>query len=230
MIIEKLTPGGEAELPGAMLHDWRGTAFVRGATVADFERLMKNFDAYPQRFAPQVMQTKILTRQDGGEPGHFTVSMRVRQHHVITVVMDTTYDTTFGRLDASHAYSISRSTHISEIGSPGTAKEHALSGSEEHGFLWRLNTYWSYEERDGGLYMQIESISLTRSIPAGLGWVDSAVRGERAARVAGVYAARGLQRVTQIAGDTEGDEHEIEHRNSRRIRGHSNPRDASTAL
>ena len=35
----------------------------------------------------------------------------------------------------------------------------------------RLNTYWSYEERDGGLYMQIESVSLSRSIPNGLAWI-----------------------------------------------------------
>lgn len=171
LIIDKLTPTRETELPGALLHDWRGAAFVRGVTVADFERLMKNFDAYPQRFSPQVSEAKILTKQGGGDPSHFTVSIRVRQHHVITVVMDTTYDVTFERLDAQHAYSISRSMRVSEIGSPGTAKEHALSGSEEHGFLWRLNTYWSCEERDGGLYVQIESLSLTRSIPAGLGWV-----------------------------------------------------------
>ncbi len=171
LIIEKLTPEKEAELPGAMLHDWRGTAFIHGASVTDFERLMKNFDAYPQVFSPQVMQAKILTKQNGADPGHFTVLMRVRQHHVITVVLDTTYAVTFGRLDAQHAYSISRSTRISEISSPGTAKEHALSGSEEHGFLWRLNTYWSCEERDGGIYVQIESVSLTRSIPAGLGWI-----------------------------------------------------------
>jgi hypothetical protein len=170
-IIEKLTSAEKEEIPGAMLHDWRGTAFVRGATVADFERLMKNFEAYPQRFSPQVTQARILTKQGGGDPSHFTVLLRVRQHHVITVVMDTTYDVRFGRLDAQHAYSISRSTRVSEIGSPGTAKEHALSGSEEHGFLWRLNTYWSCEERDGGLYMEIQSVSLTRSIPAGLGWV-----------------------------------------------------------
>jgi hypothetical protein len=171
LIIEKITPAGEAEMPGALLHDWRGTAFVRGATLADFERLMKNLDAYPQRFSPQVMQARILTKQVGGDPSHFTISMRVRQHHVITVVMDTNYDVTYRRLDTLHAYSISRSTRIAEIGSAGAAKERALSGSEEHGFLWRLNTYWGYEERDGGLYMQIESVSLTRSIPAGLGWV-----------------------------------------------------------
>jgi galactose mutarotase-like enzyme len=85
--------------------------------------------------------------------------------------MDTTYDVAFGRLDAQHGYSISWSTQISEIDAAGTGKERALNASEEHGFLWRLNTYWSYEERDGGLYIQIESVSLTRSIPTGLGWI-----------------------------------------------------------
>ena len=48
--------------------------------------------------------------------------------------------------------------------------ERTLSANEEHGYLWRMNTYWSYEERDGGLYLQIEAVSLTRSIPHGLGW------------------------------------------------------------
>jgi len=96
--------------------------------------------------------------------------MRVRQRHVLTVVMDTAYDVTFARLDPLHGYSISRSTQITEIDSPGTRHERELTSSEEHGFLWRLNTYWSYEEHDGGLYMQIESVSLTRSIPTGLGW------------------------------------------------------------
>jgi hypothetical protein len=96
--------------------------------------------------------------------------MRVRQKHVLTVVMDTTYDVTFGRLDAQRGYSTSRSTQIAEIDSPGTAHERSLGPGEEHGFLWRMNTYWSYEERDGGLYIQIESVTLSRSIPTGLGW------------------------------------------------------------
>ena len=168
VVIEQLARGKEAELPGALLHHWRGTAFVQGARAADFEQLMKNFNGYPRTFAPQVVRASILMPEK--DANHFTATMRVRQHHVITVVMDPTYDVQFGRLDAQHGYSISRSTKITEIDAPGTAKEHALSESEEHGFLWRMNTYWSYEERDGGLYMQVESISLTRAIPTGLGW------------------------------------------------------------
>ena len=169
-IIENLSPTGDADPAGALLHHWRGTAFVPGVTAEDFEQLMKNFDAYPQHFAPHVTRAKILSPYSGPIPDQFIASMRVRQTHVITVVMDTTDEVNFGRLDASHGYSISRSTRIDEISSPGTPKEHALPPTEEHGFLWRLNTYWSYEERDGGLYMQIESISMTHEIPTGLGW------------------------------------------------------------
>jgi hypothetical protein len=97
-------------------------------------------------------------------------TMRVRQQHVITVVMDTRYDVSFGRLDAQHGYSISRSSRIDEIASPGTSAEHVLNAEQEHGFLWRQNTYWSYAERDGGVYVQVESVSLSRAIPRGLAW------------------------------------------------------------
>lgn len=169
VVIEKLTPD-KGEVPGGLLHDWRGTAFVKGATAADFARLMKNFSGYPQMYSPEVVRARVVSPQSRPVPDHFTSEMRVRQKHVITVVLDTTYDVTYGRLDPRHGYSISKSTKISEIEDSGTPKERALAPDKEHGYLWRLNTYWSFEERDGGLYMQIESISLTRGIPPGLGW------------------------------------------------------------
>ncbi len=171
LIVEDLTPGGGKEVGGALLHDWRGTAFAPGAKAADFERVMKDFGDYPQRFSPQVVRARLLNQQ--GE--RYQVAMRVKQKHILTVVMDTNYDVTFARADlrganASRGYSISRSTEVAEIDAPGTAQERALSPGEDHGFLWRMNTYWSYEECDGGLYMQVESVSLTRSVPVGLGW------------------------------------------------------------
>jgi hypothetical protein len=166
LIIEKVTPSTDANFSGALLHHWRGTAFAPGAKAADFERLVRDFNSYPQHFSPQVLHAKVLTQ--GGD--RMQAWMRVRQKHVITVVMDTTYDITFGQLDVQHGYSSSQSTRISEIEAAGTAVERTLSGNEDHGFLWRLNTYWSYVERDGGLYLQIEAISLTRSIPRGVGW------------------------------------------------------------
>lgn len=166
-IVEKLTPATGAEVSGSLLHHWRGTAFVPGAHAADFVRIMQDYSSYPRTFAPEIVRAS-LTAHHGDR---FAASMRVRQKHVITVVMDTAYDITYGRLDPQHGYSISHSTRISEIDHPGTPAERALTPSQEHGFLWRLNTYWSYAEQDGGLYLQVEAVSLTRSIPHGLGWV-----------------------------------------------------------
>jgi hypothetical protein len=164
LLIEKITT---PTAPGALLHDWRATAFVPNATVADFEHLLQDFSAYPQNFAPQIVSSIVLSRT----PTDTLLRLRTRQHHVITVVLDTTCDVTFASLDPTpgvpgqlagwggHGYSISRSTRIDQITPTG-----------DDGFLYRLNTYWTYEQRDGGLYLQIESLSLTRSIPHGLAW------------------------------------------------------------
>jgi hypothetical protein len=167
VVIEQLTPATGMNLPGALVHDWRGTAFFPGATAADFERVLRDFEAYPRYYSPEVTRANVLLRQGD----HYQMTMRVVQHHILTVVTDGTYDVTFSRLDAQHGYSASHSTKIEEIEAPGTARERALTPSEQRGFLWRMDTYWNYEEGDGGLYIQIESVSLTRSIPTGLGWL-----------------------------------------------------------
>ncbi len=165
LVISHLTPAG-GDPPGAIIHHWRATAFAPGAHIADLERTLRDFPDYSHIYATQVVRAAILSQQGD----RYRVSMRLRQQHVITVVLDTTYDVTFARPDARHLYTLSRSTQVSEIESAGTAHERALSPADDHGFLWRINTYWSCEERDDGLYLQVESISLTRSIPAGLGW------------------------------------------------------------
>ena len=128
---------------------------------------MQDYNSYPRHFSPQVLAAKRLTTNGG----HMQVWMRVRQQHILTVVMDTAYDVTWTKVDQQRGYSASHSTKISEIENPGTNSERALDADHGHGFLWRQNTYWTYEERGGGLYLQVESVSLTRAIPLGLDWI-----------------------------------------------------------
>ena len=165
LLIENLTPASQPS--DALLHHWRATTFVPNATPADFERLLRDITAYPHNFAPEILASTVLTQT----PTHTLLRLRTRQHHVITVILDTTCDVTFASLDPAsgvpgqlagwggRGYSISRSTRIDQI-----------SPTNLDGFLYRLNTYWSYEQRDGGLYLQLESLSLTRAIPRGLAW------------------------------------------------------------
>lgn len=164
VVVEKLGPAGDP--PGAMLHHWRARAFVRGARAADLERVLRDVAAYPRMYAPQVERARVTAAQGD----KLRTTMRVRQKHVLTVVMDTDYDVEFGRVDAGRGWCWSRSTRVAEISSPGGARERALGPGEEHGFLWRQNTYWSWAEADEGLYLELESVTLTRAIPTGLGW------------------------------------------------------------
>lgn len=163
--VENLTPG-DGEVAGGMLHHWRGTAFAPGARAADFERVIRDIGRYPEIYAPQVVSARVL----GGAGDRRRMTMRVKQKHVITVVLETDYDVTSGKSGPGVGWSASRSTAVREIADADTPREHALGHGEDHGFLWRLNSYWTYEERNGGLLLRLESVSLTRRVPAGLGW------------------------------------------------------------
>ena len=47
----------------------------------------------------------------------------------------------------------------------------AKPDGQENGFMWRLNTYWRFLERDGGTYIQCESLTLSRDVPFALSWI-----------------------------------------------------------
>lgn len=166
VVIEK---NGEAplQIPDGLIHDWAGTVFIPRATVVQVLSLIQDYDHSSRYYSPDVIQSRLVSHQ--GDDFH--VFMRLKKHKVVTVVLDTEYDVHYARLDAAHRYSNSRSTRIREIADPGTPTEHALSAGNDHGFMWRLNSYWAFEQIGDGVIVECEAISLTRDIPSGLGWM-----------------------------------------------------------
>jgi len=155
------------KLPGALVHHWVGTAFVPSATLAQTLAVVRDYDHLWQYYQPEVVRSKLLSQQGDD----LRISMRLRKHKAVTVVLDTEYAVHNGQLDPEHRYGISRSAHIVELANPDQADEHPLPEGHDHGFLWRLNTYWSYVQTSDGVFMQCEAISLTRDVPSGLGWL-----------------------------------------------------------
>ena len=153
--------------PGAMIHHWMGTVLIPGATLAQVLRTIQDYDSHQKYFSPEVVRSLTL-RHDGDD---FMIYLRLRRKKVITVVLDTEHQVHYHRIDASRAYSESRSTRIAELDHAGEAAERALPPGDDHGFLWRLNSYWRFAETREGVYVQCEAVSLTRDIPTGLGWL-----------------------------------------------------------
>jgi hypothetical protein len=170
VIIERLeTRDGSKSIdfPGALLHHWVGLVFVPGGHLSEAVALMQDYDRHSTVFAPAIRSSKILEQRDQ----HFRVALRFFVKKVIGVTMDTENDAQFFKAASDRAYSRIRSTRISEIADAGTATEHPVPPGQENGFMWRLNTYWRFLERDGGTYIQCESLTLSRDVPFALAWI-----------------------------------------------------------
>ena len=159
--------GRDHDVPGGMIHDWQGLVFIPGARLGNVLRVLQDYDHHATYFAPDVERSFIETH----DSDHYLVFMRFRRHKVVTVVLDTEQDIHYFRDSASRAHSRSSAVRIAQVQNPGESDERERSPGDDDGFLWRMETWWRMEERDGGVYVQNEAVTLTRDIPTGLGWL-----------------------------------------------------------
>jgi hypothetical protein len=165
--METLDGGASIPVPGGLIHHWIGVVFIPRAGLQQTLALLQNYDEHSRIYSPRVLRSKLI--QHNGDD--FKVFLRLRDTNIVTVVLDTEYDVHYVRIDQARACSQSYSTRVAEVESSGQRDEHEKPVGHDNGYLWRLNSYWRFWERDGGAYVQLEAISLTRDIPDGLGWL-----------------------------------------------------------
>ncbi|MEO7156946.1 MAG: hypothetical protein ABI039_05250, partial [Vicinamibacterales bacterium] len=154
----------EVSIEGGLINHWRGTVFVPNVTLDAMLKVLQEpqSDKHKQE---DVLSSRVVSR-DGDKQKVF---LRLRRTKFVTVVYDTEYDVEYKRVDAERAWSNSISTKVVEIENAGTPTERALPEGNDSGFMWRLNSYWRYKQVDGGVLVEIESLTLSRSLPAIIG-------------------------------------------------------------
>ena len=162
VLSEPVIGKGDIQVPDGLIHDWIGAVFLPGVTVAQTLRFMEDYDNHKRYYQPEVVDSKLVSR-DGND---YHIFMRLLKKKILTVVLNTYHDVHYTELDDHRWYSRSYSTRIAELDG-----DRELPPGHDHGFLWRLNSYWRFAERDGGVYVECEAISLTRDVPVGLGWL-----------------------------------------------------------
>jgi hypothetical protein len=163
-------PSGEkalTQVESGLIHDWVGAVFIPGVTLERTLALVRDYDRHKDYYKPEVIDSRVLSHQDNA----YRIYLRLRKKQVITVVLDTEHAVEYFPLDQTHWRSASRTTRISEVENAGKPDERILPPGSGEGFLWRLNSYWRFQERDGGTWVECEAISLTRDIPTGLNWI-----------------------------------------------------------
>jgi len=154
-------------VPGGLIHDWIGAVFVPAVTLAKTLALIQDYDHNHDNYKPEVLASRLVSR-NGND---FKVYLRLMKREIVTVILDTDYDVRYFPLDGGRCHSRAYSTRIAEVENAGKRDERLLPPGRDDGYLWRLYSYWRFQERDGGVYIECEAISLTRAIPVGLGWL-----------------------------------------------------------
>jgi hypothetical protein len=156
------------KVPSGLIHDWFGAAFVRGITLNQVLSVLRDYDHYKDFYHPTVVGSKTLST-DGLED-RFSMVL-VNNSLVIETALASDYKCRYFRVSDRRWYSVSESTRIQEIENRGTSSEHMLLDGEGKGLLWRLFSITRFEERDGGVYIELEAIALSRDIPVSLRWM-----------------------------------------------------------
>ena len=154
------------QVPNGLIHDWIGAVLIPGKTVEDTLALIQDYGNHKNIYKPEVIASRLISRHDND----FQIYLRLLKKKIITVVLDTDHEVHYRSLDRARWVCRSRTTRIAEVENAGSTKERVLPPDTGYGFLWRLYTYWRFQARDGGVYVECRAISLTRDVPFGLGW------------------------------------------------------------
>lgn len=166
IVIEGARNKGTTEIKNGLIHDWWGAVFIPAATLPKTLTVVKDYPRHDIIYKPEVAAARILSRQGDD----FRVYLRiVKAKFLVSAVLNSEHEIQFVQLDPTRIYSRSYSRRISEVSDPGKPSEHELPVGKDRGLLWRMNGYWFFDERDGGVYVESEAVSLSRDIPFGMG-------------------------------------------------------------
>jgi hypothetical protein len=154
-------------IPSGLVHHWAGVVFIPKATLSETDAVLNDYVNEPEIYKPEVRRAKLI-EQNGDES---KICIQFYNKSIITVVLNEYSDVMETHLGNTRIQSVSRSTRIAEVVNPGTPDEHERADGGDHGYMWRLYSYWRLEEKDGGVYVQNESITLTRTVPTWLAWL-----------------------------------------------------------
>jgi hypothetical protein len=148
------------EIPDGMVHHWRGFIFIPGVTLDDVLFRVENPTAENVK-QEDVKDSRLLEKS----PGQLRLFLKLQRSKIVTVVYNTEHLIKYSKHSNAAAWSSSIATRIREIENFQKQDEREKPEGQDSGFLWKLNSYWRYQQIHGGVIVECESMTLSRSIP-----------------------------------------------------------------
>lgn len=168
ILVAPVEPGTPKRVPSGLIHDWVATAFIPNATIHEVFGTLRDYDHYKYVYHPGVADSRLS--MSTGEEDRYSLLL-INKSVVAKTALDSEYRTRYFQVSEHRWYSVTESTRIQQIEGYGTAEAHMLPADEGTGLIWRLRSITRYEERGGGVLLQVEAIVLSRDVPSALRWM-----------------------------------------------------------
>lgn len=158
--------GQRIRVPKGAIHHWRASVLIPDVTLDDvLHGLIVAIE--PSDLQDDVVESRVIER-DGDRLHLF---LRLRRRQLVTVDYNTEHRAVYTRHGPDEASSRTTAVRIAELENVGSPDEREKPVGQDRGFLWRLHTYWRYQQVDEGVIAECESVTLSRGIPRLLGWM-----------------------------------------------------------
>ncbi len=161
-------------VPSGLIHRWIGAVFLPDTKLADVLSIAHDYDHYKEFYKPTVIDSKSL----GNTGACDKYSMLLTNQEVVaSTALDSEYEVCYHQIDERRWYSVARTTRVQEVRHYGRPGAQELPPGQGNGYIWRLYSFARFEQRDGGVYIELEAIALSRDIPLVVRWAaDPVVR------------------------------------------------------
>jgi hypothetical protein len=172
VVIAPVVGQGSQQIDHGLIHDWIGAVFIPGATLDKVLSVIRDYDNYQNVYQPVVALSKMLACSDSSQEFQMVWQRKVL---FVRAAMQGRYQAHGVILDSHHGYSVAEAVEMREIEGYRHSGERLLPPDTGHGFIWRIRSVARFEERDGGVYLELEALALTRDVPASLSWLVNPV-------------------------------------------------------
>ena len=157
---------GIVSVPGGLVHHWVGAAFIPHATLQRAVDVSSAYDAYVGIYK-EVIASKLVAR----EGDTYRILIRLTESQAgVGAVLDIHSTVRYSRPSDRVACVLSNADEIREVKDAGQSNERLLPAGRDSGYLWRASSFTRFIERDDGVYVEMETLGLSRSFPPFLGW------------------------------------------------------------
>ncbi len=155
-------------VPQGMIHHWVGAIFIPDMSLDQAMSVLTNYGRYGEVYNQLLKSCSVLERKDDNV--ELSV-IAVQKAMSVTAAVAVDNQIHIDRLDSKRVSITSNATRIQEIANYGQPSEHPFPEDRRPGYVWRAVVNERLEERDGGVYVELETVALSRGIPIEFRWL-----------------------------------------------------------